>query len=142
MKRLVSFLFLGCLAAWLPLAHAELVLIANPHSGVERLSQDDVINIYLGRYRRLASGIAAEPLDQPVDSEPRGQFYRRLVNKSLAEINAYWARLVFSGKTRPPLVAEGHDEILRLVSAHPGALAYVDRTWVDSRVRIVFAFEE
>lgn len=136
--RFVQLSLIGCLILLAPLAHADLVLVANPQSGIERLTQDEVINIYLGRYRRLASGAVAEPLDHPVDSELRSRFYRRLVNKNLAEINAYWARLVFSGKTRPPLVVENADSILRQVASQPGALAYVERSQADARVKIVF----
>jgi len=136
--KAIRFLLLGLITILAAPAHAELVLVANPQSGIERLSQDEVINIYLGRYRRLTSGVVAEPIDQPVDAEARARFYRRLVNKSLAEINAYWARLVFSGKTRPPLVAESVDSMLRLVATQPGALAYVERSQADARVKIVF----
>jgi hypothetical protein len=136
--RTVRYLLLCALLALAPSAHADLVLVTSPHSGIERLTQDDVINIYLGRYRRLPSGVVAVPVDHPVESELRARFYRRLVNKSLAEINAYWARLVFSGKTRPPQVVEGVDNILRIVATQPGALAYLERMQVDGRVRIVF----
>lgn len=136
--RIFRYLIACLLAALMQVAHADLVLVASPQSGIERLTQDDVINIYLGRYRRLASGMVAEPVDLPADAELRARFYRRLVNKSLAEINAYWARLVFSGKTRPPQVVEGVENVLRLVAAQPGALAYLERTQVDGRVRIVF----
>jgi hypothetical protein len=58
--------------------------------------------------------------------------------QNLAEINAYWARLVFSGKTRPPQVVENADSILRQVASQPGALAYVERSQADPRVKIVF----
>lgn len=137
MRRL-SYWLVASLILLSPLAHAELVVVAHPHSGIERLTQDEVINIYLGRYRRLASGMLAEPLDQPADAEARSRFYRRLVNKSLAEINAYWARLVFSGKTQPPRVVESVDSMLRLVATHPGALGYVERSQADARVKVVF----
>lgn len=136
--RLYRSLIACMLAVLMPAAHADLVLVANPQSGIERLTQDEVINIYLGRYRRLASGVVAEPFDQPIDSELRSRFYRRLVNKNLAEINAYWARLVFSGKTRPPQVVENTDSVLRQVASQPGALAYVERSQADTRVKIVF----
>lgn len=126
--RILRYLIACLLATLMPLAHADLVLVANPQSGIERLTQDEVINIYLGRYRRLASGVVAEPFDHPIDSELRSRFYRRLVNKNLAEINAYWARLVFSGKTRPPQVVENADSVLRQVASQPGALAYVERS--------------
>lgn len=135
--QIAIFFWLATLST---LVRADLVLVANPHSGVERLSQDEVINIYLGRYRRLVSGVAADPIDYPVDHDYRARFYRRLVNKSLAEINAYWARLVFSGKTRPPQVVDGVDNVLRLVASQPGALAYLERSQVDARVKIVFEF--
>lgn len=141
MRHLTALIFCG-LIAFAPLARADLVLVANPQSGIERLTQDEVINIYLGRYRRLTSGIAAEPVDLANDSELRARFYRGLVNKSPAEINAYWARLVFSGKTRPPQQSGSVEAALQYVAARPGALAYLDRSQVDRRVRIVFEFSE
>ncbi len=141
MRYLLAPIFC-CLIAFAPLARADLVLVANPHSGIERLTQDEVINIYLGRYRRMTSGIAAEPVDLADESELRARFYRSLVNKSLAEINAYWARLVFSGKTRPPQLVNSVETALQFVAAHPGALAYLERSQIDRRVRIVFEFGE
>lgn len=136
--RTFHYLIACLLVTLVTAAHADLVLVTSPQSGIERLTQDDVINIYLGRYRRLPSGVVAEPIDHAPESEQRARFYRRLVNKSPAEINAYWARLVFSGKTQPPQVVEGVDNVLRLVTTRPGVLAYLERTQVDGRVRIVF----
>lgn len=127
-----------CLMLIAPLAMADLVVVANPKSGVERLTQAEVVNIYLGRYRRLTSGLTAEPIDFDGDTEQKARFYRKLVGKSLAEINAYWARLVFSGKTLPPQVVASTEEALQRVANRPGALAYVDREKVDRRVAIVF----
>lgn len=141
MRSLYFLLFCGLLAC-APQAYADLVVVANPKSGIERLTQDEVINIYLGRYRRLASGITAEPVDLPADSEQKARFYRRLVGKTLPEINAYWARLVFSGRTRPPQLAEDVEAALDYVVARPGALAYIERNQADKRVRIVFELGE
>lgn len=131
-----------CLLLAAPLAAADQVVIANPQSGVGRLTQEEVVNIYLGRYRRLTTGLTAEPLDFPHDTEQKMRFYRNLVGKSLAEINAYWARLVFSGKTLPPQVVANAEEAMERVSNRPGALAYVDRAKVDRRVVIVFELGE
>jgi ABC-type phosphate transport system substrate-binding protein len=138
-RNLFLFLSLMLLA---PLAAAELVVVANPQSGIERLTQEEVVNIYLGRYRRLASGVTAEPVDLGGDTLTRARFYRALVGKSLAEINAYWARLVFSGRTRPPHVAENVETALQYVAARSGALAYVERAQADRRVRVVFELSE
>lgn len=137
-----STLLCLCLMLLSPLAAADLVLVANPGSGIERLSQDEVVNIYLGRYRWLANGSTAEPVDLADESENRAHFYRRLVGKSLAEINAYWARLVFSGKTKPPMQAGSTEDALQLVATRIGSLAYVERSRVDRRVTIVFELGE
>ena len=123
-------------------ARADMVVVANPHSGVERLNRDELVNIFLGRYRMLASGIAAEPLDREGDSPMRAEFYHKLVGKSLAEINSYWARLVFSGKTHPPQVVASGEEALRIVASRVGALTYLERERADRRVVIVFEFGE
>ena len=142
MKMLRAILLLLLLAASAWAAAADWVLVANPKAGITRLSQDEVTNIYLGRFRRLVSGVTAEPIDQSTDSTLRADFYRQLVGKSLAEINAYWARLVFSGKTQPPHSATSSDEALQRVARHTGALAYVERPKVDARVMIVFEMAE
>lgn len=139
-RALLPILLLAAMA-W-PAAAADWVVVANPKAGITRLSQDEVINIYLGRYRRLASGLTADPIDQPADSGLRARFYRRLVDKNLAEINAYWSRLVFSGKTRPPRIATSDEDALQMVVLHPDALAYVDKAKVDARVIVVFEFAE
>jgi hypothetical protein len=142
--RTLPYLLLSLLiAACAPTALAgDWVLIANPKSGIAHLSQDDVTNIYLGRYRRLASGQAADPIDLPPESTLKARFYRQLVDKNLAEINAYWARLVFSGKTRPPRVVTSEDEAVQLVLRNVDALAYVDKARVDARVSVVFSLSE
>lgn len=125
-----------------PFVSADLVLVANSESGIGRLTQNEVINIYLGRYRRLSTGETAAPIDLSENTDSKATFYRQLVDKNLAEINAYWSRLVFSGKTRPPQQAETVDEALELLANNLNALAYIDRTAVNSKVTIVFEWPE
>ena len=116
---------------------ADLVVIAHPKSGIDRLGRNDVINIFLGRFRQLPSGLSALPVDLPASQGERSAFYHQLVNKELAEINAYWARLVFSGRTMPPRQAASVDDLLDFVAVTPGAVGYVDRSQVNGRVKIV-----
>lgn len=140
MRSLYCMIFCGLIAC-APLAYADLVVVANPKSGIERLTQDEVINIYLGRYRRLATGIVAEPVDLAGEHELKVRFYRRLVGKTLAEINAYWARLIFSGRTRPPLAVSSVEAALRHVAANPEALAYADKNQAQGDRRVVIVFD-
>ena len=118
--------------------HADVVVVAAARAEIAPLSRDEVINIFMGRYRGLASGGAAVPIDQPAQSALRTEFYRKLVDKDLAEINAYWARLVFSGKTRPPLATQHADEALARILETPGGIGYIDRSRLDARFRLLF----
>lgn len=123
-------------------AHAgNLVVIVNPASGVQKLSRDDAINIFMGRYRKLPSGIMAFPIDIGSQTPERKRFYDLLVRKALPEVDAYWARLVFSGQTSPPLQAPDGRTAVQLVAGNRSAIAYVDRALVDSRVKVVIELE-
>ena len=116
----------------------DIVVVVNPGSGVESLSRNDVINIFLGGFRRLPSGIPALPVDLPQGNPVREEFYRLLVGKNPAEINTYWSRLIFSGKTRPPLQAARVEDAQAMVLGSVGAITYLDRSKVDGRFKIVF----
>jgi len=133
----ISMLFLSALPHASAQEPAGLVVIVNPQSGVNSLSTSDAVNIFMGRYRKLPSGIVAFPIDIGERSAERERFYKQLVNKDLAEVDAYWARLVFSGQTSPPLQVPDGKTAVQLVAGNRAAIAYVDRSVVDDRVKIV-----
>ncbi|MBI3131334.1 MAG: hypothetical protein HYZ13_08250 [Acidobacteria bacterium] len=116
----------------------DLVVVVNASSGVERLTREEVINLFMGRTRKLAVGLTALPIDQGGTAPDRTRFYRSLLGKELPEINAYWARLLFSGQASPPRQAETEAEVLEILHNTKGAIAYLDRKLVDRRLRIVF----
>jgi hypothetical protein len=137
--RITQLILLLAVFIAVPAQGNEWVLVANTKAPVSSMSQDEVINIYLGRFCYFSNGDKAEPFDQPTDSKIKVGFYHQLVNKDLAQINAYWSRLVFTGRTRPPRVLANSEAAIQYVSHHPAALAYVEREKVDARVKIVFA---
>ncbi|QSI76336.1 hypothetical protein [Niveibacterium microcysteis] len=117
----------------------DLVVVVNPGCAVARLTRDDVINLYMGRLRKLPDGTAARPIDLLTSSgQEKQQFYQRLLSRDLSEVRAYWARLTFSGQASPPVQAETTEEVLSLVQRNPGGIGYVERSRSDARVRIVF----
>ena len=62
------------------------------------------------------------------------------MDKTLPEINSYWARLVFSGRASPPRQVQDDAEVIEIVSDNRGAIGYVDRSLVNEQVQIVFSF--
>jgi len=116
---------------------ATIVVIVNPASGIDKLSRDEVIDIFLGRYRKLPSGRTALPIDMANPNADRARFYQLLVNKNPTEISSYWARLVFSGKTSPPFQVPDAETAVELVQSNPNAIAYVDRAALNPGVKVV-----
>lgn len=140
--RSVFGLLLGVLLLAAPLSlRAELVVVANPQSGVAQLTRSQVVNIFLGHHRELPGGLRALPVDLPATAPDKALFYRSLVNKDLDQMAAYWSRLVFAGSTAPPFQAGSEQEAMAFVAANRGAVGYVDRRHVDARVRVVLILE-
>jgi hypothetical protein len=133
--RLLPLLALSLLAQ--PLHARTLVVIVNPATHIQTMSRYEVIDVFMGRFRKLPSGGTALPIDLARDSPERGEFYRLLVHKDLAEISSYWARLVFSGQASPPFQAPNSRIALELVANNPNAIAYIDKAIVDHRVKVV-----
>lgn len=132
-------LFLACAGYSCELkASNDFVVIANPQSGIDKMSKDEVINVYMGRNRKLASGINAQPIDLENPLSEKANFYSVMVNKELPEISSYWARLMFSGQGSPPKQVMTTEQALEIVSTVKGAIAYIDRKKIDKRVKIVF----
>lgn len=119
-------------------AQEALAVVVHPESGVTQLSKEEVTNLFLGRQRRLSNGLQALPLDLAKPPETWGRFYKLLVNKELAEINAYWSRLFFSGQAQPPRRLQSSQEIIDFVAANKGAIGFVEKSKVDKRVRVAF----
>lgn len=135
--RLIMLSFALCLSYS---AHA-LVVVVGKNNPVESLSKTQVIDIYMGRYNTFPSGVVAKPLDRIAGSTEKQQFYRLLVNKSEEKINAYWARLLFSGRASPPSSYATNDEMLRELRDSNQAIGYVLESEVDDSLKVVYRFE-
>lgn len=132
----IVFLALPSLPAW-----AELVVVVNTRCGVAAMSRNEVINIFFGRNRQFFNGVEAQPVDM-LDTHPdRARFYQALVGKDLADINAYWSRQVFSGRTQQPAKTATAEEVIKWVTSHPGGIGFIDLAKADARVRIVYEFK-
>lgn len=100
-------------------------VVVNSQSKVTALSRKQVMGIFLGRSRSFPSGVNAKAFDHEVDSAIRAQFFESLTGKSIADIDAYWARLRYSGRASPPKVIDNMAEILKQVSINQHAIAYI-----------------
>ena len=62
----------------------------------------------------------------------------KLAGRSPAQVKAFWAKLIFTGRGRPPAVVSDREELIDRLIADPNAIGYIDSSYVDDRVKIVF----
>lgn len=106
-------------------AHADIYVIANHSAPVEQLNPQQVADLYLGRTRTLQSGDYVTLLDQNNEQPVRERFFKAIANMSLTQVNAYWARLTFTGRQHPPQPKANDMKVIEAVSRDPLAIGYV-----------------
>lgn len=132
-------LLLGCIGMLLLLggsAHAETVLVVADDSPIHALSRHEVADLFLGNNRKRSRLGPIVPVDQARD-ELREAFYRIYLDRSLPQVKAHWAKIIFTGRGYPPRTVSGTEELKELLQNNPNALGYVDRSVVDKSLRIV-----
>lgn len=138
--RLIPLLaLLFCLA--LP-ARAEIVVVVHPDSPIKSLSLHEASDLYLGRSRNIG-GEPALVLDQPADSPLRSRFFMLINGMDLRRVNAYWARLQFSGDMQPPAQLRDNQAIIETVRRNRFAIGYVSaEAFVPGTLRPVLRLQE
>ncbi len=117
-------------------AKADVVAVVSAKRPVCALSRHQVSDIFLGKTVRFVNGEIATPIDLPNGSAERNEFYAKFSGRSEAQILAYWASMVFTGRGRPPREAQDDDEMKNLLDNDPHSIGYIERDKMDDRVRL------
>ena len=118
------------------IGRAELVVVTSQRSGPVELSREQAEKLYLGRTTTLGDGTPVKLVDLP-NGPVRDDFYLKLTSKNPSQIVAYRSRLVFTGRTTPPLEAESVAEARQWLADTPNLIGYLERADVTSAMRIL-----
>jgi ABC-type phosphate transport system substrate-binding protein len=118
-------------------ARAQVVAVVGASSPIKALTSEEIAEIFLGKSARLPGGAVAVPFDLPEGSPARDEFYLRVAGKSPAQLKAFWSKLIFTGRSRPPKALRDATEVLKVVRQNPAAIGYVDIASVDASVRVL-----
>ncbi|MRV73369.1 hypothetical protein GJ700_16785 [Duganella sp. FT92W] len=127
-KRLVPAVLLSVLAA--P-ASAELVIIVNPQNPATRMFPSQAAQFFLGGSVQFA------PVEQPENSAIRAEFYKKVLEKSPAQVEAIWSKLLFTGKIKAPKECKSSAEVKKTVSENVNAIGYIEKAAVDDTVKVI-----
>ncbi len=126
---------------WSRMPQAELIVVVNEDSPIDEITATDLSAIYLGKTHYYPSEFRVQPLDFEKNSEMRNSFYQQLVGKSSAQINAYWARLLFTGKAEPPAEYPSQTRLIEQVKNNTSAIAYIVNKGDISGLKVIYRFE-
>jgi hypothetical protein len=139
-RRLLAaalFATLATAANLIPASAADLVVIVSARSAVSAMRADQVAAIFLGQTARFPDGLEAVPLDQPLGSPLRNEFYQRVASKTPALLKAHWSKMVFTGRGQPPAEVLDSAAVRRRVADNPELIGYIERGALDASVRQV-----
>ena len=118
-----------------------IVVVTNQKNDVQILDKKGLIDLFMGKYSAFPNGKQATPIDVELDAKLKAQFYQALVGLPLARVNAYWSRLKFSGRVKPPAVEQTLDDVRQRLEADESALAYVYESAVTDSMKVVYRFD-
>lgn len=110
--------------------HADIAVIGHADSELPSITKKEVKNIFMGRTQSLPNGSFALPID---NHKLRPDFYYALTKRSIEQVNAYWARIMFSGQASPPMKLPDTHAIIKIVSENKGAIGYIDAKEIDEQ---------
>ena len=114
-------------------ALAEIVVVINPKNPAAALTAEQVSQFYLG------ISTSFTPVDHNDSSPLRADFYKKITHKEPGQVRAIWAKLVFTGKGRPPKELASDEEVKKAVAADPNGIGYIDKASVDASVKVVLS---
>jgi len=113
-------------------AHADVVVIVSAQSTVPPLSRERIARIFEGKSKDMT------PVDLALPSEERREFYNKFVGTDAALVKERWSRLVFTGKRSLPREFTSSAELVKAVAADPNVIGYVDRSFVNMTVKVIY----
>ncbi|MCG8537807.1 MAG: phosphate ABC transporter substrate-binding protein, partial [Pseudomonadales bacterium] len=62
----------------------------------------------------------------------------KVIDKTPSQLNAYWSRLIFTGKGAPPKQYFDDAEIIEVILEDDEAVGYIDSSSVTEGLKVIF----
>jgi hypothetical protein len=123
-------------------AQADFYIIVAADNPQKELTQNEAINLFMGRSRAFANGSFAYVYDLPRDNPNRVSFYHALTGMSIAQVSSYWARLMFAGQSLPPRPLVDESTMVEHIKHSQNGLGWISRAPTDKGLRTLLVLKE
>jgi len=136
MTKLNLFFLTLSLLSSISMALAEPMVVVG--SSQETVTLEELHTIYFQNGGRLSNGEVVIPLDYREANPDREQFYQRAFGRSKAQMKAYCAQRIFTGKGNPPLTVETVKECAQLVSTNASSyIGYMNESENKGNLKVL-----
>lgn len=118
-----------------PMSWSNIYVVVSPNSQIETITKKELAALYLGRKRAVESGVSLYAIDR--DGELRSEFFQHISNMSINQIDAYWARLRFSGRVAPLKSLDEAGELKQYLIENPKFIGYLSEKPQQDELKVV-----
>lgn len=111
------------------------VIVNTANSAV--IDEGDLSRIFLGKIKKFSSGDKITIVNLKYNQATRNEFEEKALNKKASQVKAYWSKLMFSGKGKPPKELASDKDIIDFVAANTGAIGYISSDSVNDSVKVI-----
>jgi len=138
-KIILYGLFISAVFLFLPLLSPEayardVVIICHKDVPGGPLSKNILKNIFTGRKRVWSDGQQIIFVISK-NEDLHKNFCLNYINKTPAQFNAYWKKMLFTGKGQLPKFFEKEKDMIDFVAKTPGAIGYVSADLKSDQVK-------
>lgn len=119
------------LAAMAAPARAELVIVVNPQNPATRMFPSQAAQFFLG------GSVLFTPIEQAENSPIRAEFDKKVLEKTPAQVEAIWSKIVFTAKGKPPKECKSSAEVKKAVAENVNAIGYIEKAAVDDSIKVI-----
>lgn len=115
---------------------AEYIVVVHKENPVERLTPQEVKDIFLGKKTRWAND-APITIVMNTNEEIHEHFTRVVLQKSPVQLSVYWKKILYSGIGMLPLAVKDDEAAKSYVATHKNAISYINENSLDRQVKKV-----
>jgi ABC-type phosphate transport system substrate-binding protein len=139
MKRLYKFLLVFITPVSISMTvNAAGVIVSAKGSGAAELNAEEAKKLFLGREPQLngENVVLIFQRQGPI----RDEFEAKVLQRTGADLTAYWAKLIFTGKANAPLEVGSDAGVKEKVNNTPGAIGYISDSAADGSVKVLYKY--
>lgn len=118
---------------------AEVSVIVHPDNN-STFDKTIIKKMFLGKSKNFDNGKVVILLSPKTGTPASDEFNKNVLRKTAPQINAYWSKMIFTGKGTPPQEMESATEIISAIAGNKDAISFIDTGSVTDAVKVVATF--